>query len=342
MIKLLNNPTFDNERNILNADLFVNNLKNTLKAFNLHTKVTYNVYRNITIYNIIWIDDKTYNEVLEYRKEISLSLGIRSEELEVKKITDNELEIIVPNMKRESLVLKEILSDYKKDDTFKIALGLDEKDNIVYYDFDKEKNLLVTGVSGTGKTNLFNNIIMNILINYIDTEVVILDSQGINYNVYDIIYEVINNEDDIIERIKLLRKEFEDRIKNDNNKKKIIFIDEIYEILNKDLSVKDDLNYLLELSTSANMFLVVSTDSVLEDDIYDLFKKDNISKLSFYLTTRGEYNLFMGEVVKESLNNDGVYLGQNGKLMRLSIPLIQDGEIERVVNKRITMKNSEV
>ena len=342
MIKLLNNPTFDNERNILNADLFVNNLKNTLKAFNLHTKVTYNVYRNITIYNIIWNDDKTYNEVLEYRKEISLSLGIRSEELEVKKITDNELEIIVPNMKRESLVLKEILSDYKKDDTFKIALGLDEKDNIVYYDFDKEKNLLVTGVSGTGKTNLFNNIIMNILINYIDTEVVILDSQGINYNVYDIIYEVINNEDDIIERIKLLRKEFEDRIKNDNNKKKIIFIDEIYEILNKDLSVKDDLNYLLELSTSANMFLVVSTDSVLEDDIYDLFKKDNISKLSFYLTTRGEYNLFMGEVVKESLNNDGVYLGQNGKLMRLSIPLIQDGEIERVVNKRITMKNSEV
>ena len=47
MIRLLNNPTFDNERNILNADLFVNNLKNTLKAFDLHTKVTYIVYRNI-------------------------------------------------------------------------------------------------------------------------------------------------------------------------------------------------------------------------------------------------------------------------------------------------------
>ena len=131
MIKLLNNPTFDNERNILNAELFVNNLKNTLKAFNLHTNVIYNVYRNITIYNITWNDDKTYEEVLEFRKEISLSLGIRSEQLEVKKITDSELEIIVPNMKRESLVLKEILSDYKKDDNFKIALGLDEKDNIV-------------------------------------------------------------------------------------------------------------------------------------------------------------------------------------------------------------------
>ena len=52
MIRLLNNPTFDNERNILNADLFVNNLKNMLKAFGFNPKVTYNVYRNVTIYNI--------------------------------------------------------------------------------------------------------------------------------------------------------------------------------------------------------------------------------------------------------------------------------------------------
>ena len=175
MIKLLNNPTFDNERNILNADLFVNNLKNTLKAFDLHTKVTYNVYRNITIYNIKWTDDKEFEDVIEYRKEIALSLGIRSEELEVKKLSENEIEITVPNMKKEPLTLKELLSEYKKDSTFKIALGMDEKDNVVYFDFDKEKSLLVTGVSGSGKTNLFNNIIMNILINNNNTKVVILD-----------------------------------------------------------------------------------------------------------------------------------------------------------------------
>ena len=45
MINLLNNPTFDNERNVLNADLFVSNLHNTLKAFGFNPKVTYNVYR---------------------------------------------------------------------------------------------------------------------------------------------------------------------------------------------------------------------------------------------------------------------------------------------------------
>lgn len=332
MIKLLNNPTFDNERNILNADLFVNNLKQTLKAFNLHTKVTYVVYRNITIYNITWTDDKTYDDVLEYRKEIALSLGIRSEELEIKKTSDNEIEITVQNMKREPLTLKEVLSEFKNDDLFKIALGMDEKDNIVYFDFDKEKSLLVTGVTGSGKTNLFHNIIMNILINYENTKVVILDSQGINYNVYDSVCEVVNNEDKIIERIKLLRKEFEDRIKNGTKERTIVLIDEIYEILNNEPSVKDDINYLLEVGSMTNIHLIVSTDSILEDNTYDLFKKDNISKLSFYLTSRGEYNLFMNKVVNESLNNDGMFLGKDNKLTRLSIPLITDDEIEKVVN----------
>lgn len=332
MIKLLNNPTFDNERNILNADLFVNNLKNTLKAFDLHTKVTYNVYRTITIYNITWTDDKTYNDVLEYRKEIALSLGIRSEELDVKKISENQIEITVPNMKREPLTLKELLSEYKNDNTFKIALGMDEKDNIVYFDFDIEKSLLVTGVSGTGKTNLFNNIIMNILINNTNTKVIILDSQGINYNVYDSIYEVVNKEDKIIDRIKKLRKEFEEKIKNNNTDKVVVLLDEIYEILNIEPSIKNDINYLLEVGSTVGIHMIISTDSVLEDNTYDLFKKDNISKLSFYLTSRSEYNLFMNEVVNKSLINDGMYLGQNKKLTRLSIPLIKDDEIERVVS----------
>ena len=50
MLKCLNNPTFDNERNILNADLFVSNLKNTLKAFNIHTKVIFSITDNLTDY----------------------------------------------------------------------------------------------------------------------------------------------------------------------------------------------------------------------------------------------------------------------------------------------------
>ena len=331
MINLLNNPTFDNERNVLNADLFVSNLHNTLKAFGFNPKVTYNVYRLVTIYRISWNDDKDYNDIIEYNKEIALALGVPKEELKIDRISDNEIEIKVLNMKRDILTLKELLSMYKKDDKFKVALGLDEEDRVIIFDFDKDKNLLVTGTSGSGKTNLFRNIIMNVLINYTDTKIIILDTQSINYNDFANVCEVVNGKDDVIKKIKLLRREFEERVKNGNRERILVFIDEIYEILEMDNSVDEDINYLLSLGDKCNIHLIVSTDTLSNDDMVRIFTNNNTCKISFYMTTRGEYNIFLSNIVNESLNNDGMYLDSDKNLSRVIIPLIGDDEIGRVV-----------
>ena len=331
MINLLNNPTFDNERNVLNADLFVSNLHNTLKAFGFNPKVTYNDYRLVTIYRISWNDDKDYNDIIEYNKEIALALGVPKEELKIDRISDNEIEIKVLNMKRDILTLKELLSMYKKDDKFKVALGLDEEDRVIIFDFDKDKNLLVTGTSGSGKTNLFRNIIMNVLINYTDTKIIILDTQSINYNDFANVCEVVNGKDDVIKKIKLLRREFEERVKNGNRERILVFIDEIYEMLEMDNSVDEDINYLLSLGDKCNIHLIVSTDTLSNDDMVRIFTNNNTCKISFYMTTRGEYNIFLSNIVNESLNNDGMYLDSDKNLSRVIIPLIGDDEIERVV-----------
>ena len=331
MINLLNNPTFDNERNVLNADLFVSNLHNTLKAFGFNPKVTYNVYRLVTIYRISWNDDKDYNDIIEYNKEIALALGVPKEELKIDRISDNEIEIKVLNMKRDILTLKELLSMYKKDDKFKVALGLDEEDRVIIFDFDKDKNLLVTGTSGSGKTNLFRNIIMNVLINYTDTKIIILDTQSINYNDFANVCDFVNGKDDFIKKIKLLRREFEERVKNGNRERILVFIDEIYEILEMDNSVDEDINYLLSLGDKCNIHLIVSTDTLSNDDMVRIFTNNNTCKISFYMTTRGEYNIFLSNIVNESLNNDGMYLDSDKNLSRVIIPLIGDDEIERVV-----------
>lgn len=333
MINLLNNPKYDNERNVLNADLFVNNLRNTLKAFGFNPKVSYYVYRMMTVYHISWTDDKEYEDILKLNKEIALALGISKEELTLEREEDNKIMIKVPNMKRDILTLKELLSDFDSDNGNIIALGLDYEDKVITFDFNKDKNLLVTGVSGSGKTNLFRNIIMNLLINSGDSKIVILDSQGINYNDFDRVCEVINDEKDIIRRIKLLRKEFEERVKNNIQDRIIIFIDEIYEIMEMDNSIDEDINYLMELGSNFNMHLIVSTDTLASDDISRIFTNNNTSRLSFYLTTKGEYNMFLSSVVKEDLYKDGVYLSSDRNLSRILIPLINDDEIERVVSK---------
>lgn len=332
MLELLNTKIFDNERNILNADLFVNNLKHTFKAFKFNTKITYEVYRNITIYHITWNDDKSYEDMLELKKEIALALGVTTNEFEIEKEKENEVKIKVQNMKKSTLSLKELLEESKDKDNNNIPLGLSEEDKVIYFNIEKDKNLLVTGVTGIGKTNLFNNIILNILMNKDKTKIIILDSQSINYNAYDKLCEVVNNEQEIINKIKKIRHIFEEKVKNNDQSRIILFIDEIYEIIKNDISVKDDINYLLEVGATMNIHIIMSTDSVLDEDINYLFDKDDISKLSFYLTTRREYNKFLDNYIDESLGRDGIYVSTNNTLTRISLPLIEDDEITRVVD----------
>lgn len=338
MLELLNTKLFDNERNTLNADLFVNNLRHTLKAFKFNTKITYEVYRNITVYNITWNDDKSFDDIVDLKREIGLALGLSSNDFDIDRVSDNEIRIKVLNMKRSTLSLKELLEEVNEKSNNMIPLGLNEEDNVIYFDFSEDKNLLVTGVTGTGKTNLFNNIIMNILMKKDDTEIIILDSQGINYNSYDKVCKVVNKEKDIIDEIKNIRYEFEKRVKNDNRNRIVVFIDEVYEIVKMSMEVKDDINYLLEVGSTMNIHLIISTDSVLDDDINYLFDKDDISKLCFYLTTRSEYNRFLDDIVDEKLGKDGIYSSMNNKLTRISVPLVEDDEIERVVNNLISNK----
>lgn len=332
MIELLNTKVFDNERNVLNADLFVSNLKHVLSSFRFNTKITYDVYRNVTVYHISWNDDKDYNDILGLRKEIALALGIDVHELDIVKINDNEIKIRVQNMKKSTLSLKELLEEVHDEDNNLIPLGLSEEDKVIYFDVDRDKNLLVVGVTGTGKSNLFNSIILNMLMKRDGTRIVILDSQSINYNSYSDVVEVVNDEDEIINKLKSIRREFEERIVNDNRDRIVIFIDEIYEIIKNDISVKDDINYLLEVGSSMNIHIIMSTDSVLDEDISYLFDKDDISKLCFYLTSRNEYNRFLDEYVDESLGKDAIYISFGGKRERVCIPLVDDDEIKRVVD----------
>ena len=280
MLELLNTKIFDNERNILNADLFVNNLKHTFKAFKFNTKITYEVYRNITIYHITWNDDKSYEDMLELKKEIALALGVTTNEFEIEKEKENEVKIKVQNMKKSTLSLKELLEESKDKDNNNIPLGLSEEDKVIYFNIEKDKNLLVTGVTGIGKTNLFNNIILNILMNKDKTKIIILDSQSINYNAYDKLCEVVNNEQEIINKIKEIRHIFEEKVKNNDQSRIILFIDEIYEIIKNDISV-----FLIASS------LFFSASASLSDAFLSMSSMDWItSSIAILLSYNCSYN----------------------------------------------------
>ena len=43
-------------------------------------------------------------------------------------------------------------------------------------------------------------------------------------------------------------------------------------------------------------------------------------------------NMFIGKVIKNNLNNDAMYLDSDKNLVRITVPLIEDEETERVIN----------
>ena len=82
--------------------------------------------------------------------------------------------------------LKRNLSNVPKDGIIHIPLGK-VNGNMVYVDFTKLPNLLIGGTVMSGKTNLINSIVCNIILNYVPDEVrlLIADSKGVDYSCYN-------------------------------------------------------------------------------------------------------------------------------------------------------------
>ena len=82
--------------------------------------------------------------------------------------------------------LKRNLSNVPKDGIINIPLGK-VNGNMVYVDFTKLPNLLIGGTVMSGKTNLINSIVCNIILNYVPDEarLLIADSKGVDYSCYN-------------------------------------------------------------------------------------------------------------------------------------------------------------
>ena len=82
--------------------------------------------------------------------------------------------------------LKRNLSNVPKDGIINIPLGK-VNGNMVYVDFTKLPNLLIGGTVMSGKTNLINSIVCNIILNYVPDEVrlLIAESKGVDYSCYN-------------------------------------------------------------------------------------------------------------------------------------------------------------
>ena len=100
------------------------------------------------------------------------------------------LGVEVPNEKRETITIKELLSDENfKNTSHKIPLciGKDISGNIEVIDLSKTPHLLVAGTTGSGKSVFINTLLASILYKFSprDLRLILIDPKMLELSVYN-------------------------------------------------------------------------------------------------------------------------------------------------------------
>ena len=85
--------------------------------------------------------------------------------------------------------IKNALNNIPESGILNVPIGLDENNEMLYFDITMMPNLLIGGTVMSGKTNMINSIILSLISKYSidDVRLIIADSKGVDYSCYNVI-----------------------------------------------------------------------------------------------------------------------------------------------------------
>ena len=142
----------------------------------------------ITLYEILPAAGTKINTIINLAGDISRSMGVGA--VRISQIYGTQyLGVEVPNEKRESVTIRELLSDQNfKNNTHKIpiCIGKDISGNIEVIDLSKAPHLLIAGTTGSGKSVFINTILTSLLYKFSpkDLRLILIDPKMLELSVY--------------------------------------------------------------------------------------------------------------------------------------------------------------
>lgn len=280
------------------------------------------------------------------------------------KIPEEKVEYQKPDInliKDESL--RNVIINAYVNDGLRFLIGKDESNEWDYIDICKMPNLLIGGTVMSGKTNLLNLILLNVISVYSPDEVrlIIADPKGLDYNSYNNISHLLTpvvRDCFLLENI--LKKEIQEMdnrytLLRDNNKKTI----QDYNALND----KEKLPYHLIVIDDYNAFNFSYLDSYLsvlasegwrvgihlivvanrpDSSIMSTVSKTNFpARLSFRVPSVKDSKVILDQDGAERLSGIGSFLirlPDSAALLKFHNDLIDDSDIDNIIND-IASKN---
>ena len=348
----------DKENIKSNSDL----LEQVFQDFNIDIQVV-NVKLGpvITLFEILPAAGIKINTIINLADDISRSMGVGA--VRIAQIFGTQyLGVEVPNDQRETVTIKELLSD----DNFKntpskipICIGKDISGNIEVIDLSKTPHLLVAGTTGSGKSVFINTLLASILYKFSPTDLrlILIDPKMLELSVYNdiahLLTPVVTEPKKAIIALKWVCKEMERRysLMNEENTRSIegyneksierlpyivVFIDEMADLMmTAGKEVEHYVQRLAQMARACGIHLVMATQRPSVDIITGSIKANFPSRISFQVASKYDSRTVLGEIGAEQLlgNGDMLMSKNGGNIIRYQSAFISDNEVNKLIKE---------
>ena len=335
-------------------------LEKVFADFNIQIKVI-NVKLGpvVTLYEILPAAGIKINSIINLADDISRSMGVGP--VRISQIFGTQyLGVEVPNDKRESVTIKELLSDLNfKSTTHKIpiCIGKDISGNIEVIDLSKTPHLLVAGTTGSGKSVFINTLLASLLYKFSPKQLklILIDPKMLELSVYNdiahLLTPVVTEPKKAIIALKWVCKEMERRyslmneegtrsLEGYNQKASealpyiIVFIDEMADLMmTAGKEVEHYVQRLAQMARACGIHLVMATQRPSVDIITGSIKANFPSRVSFQVASKYDSRTVLGEIGAEQLLGNGdMLMTKNGSnLIRYQSAFISDNEVNKLI-----------
>ena len=337
-------------------------LENVFSDFNIEIKVV-NVKLGpvVTLFEILPSAGTKINTIINLAGDISRSMGVGA--VRIAQIYGTQyLGVEVPNLHREKVTIKELLSNDNFTNTshkIPICIGKDISGNIEVIDLSKTPHLLVAGTTGSGKSVFINTLLASILYRFPpeDLRLILIDPKMLELSVYNdiahLLTPVVTEPKKAIIALKWVCKEMERRysLMNEENTRSlegynqksieklpyiIVFIDEMADLMmTAGKEVEHYVQRLAQMARACGIHLVMATQRPSVDIITGSIKANFPSRISFQVASKYDSRTVLGEIGAEQLLGNGdMLMSKNGaSLIRYQSAFISDSEVNKLINE---------
>ena len=273
----------------------------------------------------------------------------------------NTVGIEIPNEERESVTLREIVSNekfQKKDVRLPIALGKSISGMPIVGDLTSMPHLLIAGTTGSGKSVCINTIIVSLLYKLSPDlcKFILIDPKMLELSTYEgiphLLTPVITDAkkatsalswtvNEMNSRYKLMSKVGVRNIDGYNAKHKlkmpyiIVVVDEMSDLML--VAGKEIENYIQKLSQmarAAGIHIIMATQRPSVDVITGTIKANFPTRISFQVSSKIDSRTILGEQGAEQLlgKGDMLFMSSANRIVRIHGPYVSEKEIEGITN----------